>query len=191
ALARAESGDYSSTMFLWDNLLLWNKSLGAQRFDLTLLQSAQQDRSETKNISVKDLPYESQLWYNLGSAPSINGVESAFVKWQLASYMGRINYTLSDRYLFTASARYDGSSRLAAGQKWVLFPSGAFAWRLSEEPFFNSSTLINDLKLRLGFGVTGNAAIPPYRTGGNLAFNRYNFGDSYVMGFYQNEMPNA
>ena len=97
--------------------------------------------------------------------------------------MGRINYTYKGRYLFTGSARYDGSSRLAAGHKWVVFPSAALAWRISEESFFTKSEVMNNLKLRLGYGVTGNTAIDPYKTAGNLALNRYNYGSTNVLGF--------
>jgi len=192
ALARAENGDNTSTDFVWENLLFWNESFDDHTFGLTLLQSIQQERNESKNISVKDLPYETQLWHNVGSAPSVVGVESGFDRWQLASFMGRINYSFKNRYLFTGSARYDGSSRLAKGQQWVLFPSAAFAWRLSEEEFMKNANLkaLTDLKFRLGYGITGNTAIDPYKTAGNLDYNRYNFGSTNVMGFFQNEMPN-
>ena len=187
---RAENGSDTRTMYTWENLLYWNKTLNDHRFGLTLLQSIQQEKYEKTRINVLDLPYESQEWYNVGSAPTISSVESEFTKWQLASFMGRINYSYKDRYLITASARYDGSSRLAEGNKWVLFPSAALAWRISEEDFMQGSSLDN-LKLRVGFGITGNTSIDPYKTSGNLDYARYNFGSNNVMAFYQNEMPNS
>jgi len=190
ALARTTNGGTKSTMLTWENLLYWNKKIQDHTFGLTLLESNQQEISENSNISVQDLPYESQLWYNVGSAPTVSGVSSSFTKWQLASFMGRMNYNYKDRYLLTASARYDGSSRLASGHKWVLFPSAALAWRVSEEDFMKSINVLNNLKFRVGYGITGNAAIDPYKTSGNLALNRYNFGNTNVLGFYQNEMPN-
>jgi TonB-linked SusC/RagA family outer membrane protein len=104
--------------------------------------------------------------------------------------MGRINYSFKDRYLLTASARYDGASRLAPGNKWVLFPSAALAWRISEEGFMKGNSTFSNLKLRAGFGITGNSAIDPYKTAGNLGYARYNFGSTNAMAFYQNEMPN-
>lgn len=189
-IARAEDGGDTRSMYTWENLLYWNKKIGDHSFGMTALQSIQQEKFESWRINVLNLPYETQLWYNVGSSPSISSVNSNYTKWQLASFMGRINYSYKDKYLLTASARYDGSSRLSPGNKWVMFPSAALAWRLSEEGFLKGSDILDNLKLRVGYGITGNTAIDPYKTGGNLAFARYNYGATNAMAFYQNEMPN-
>jgi TonB-linked SusC/RagA family outer membrane protein len=189
-LARAENGGDTRTMYTWENLLYWNKKINNHSFGATFLQSIQQEKRESSRISVLELPFESQLWYNVGSSPKPAGVSSLYEKWQLASFMGRVNYSYKDRYLLTVSARYDGSSRLAVGNKWVMFPSAALAWRLSEEDFIKGISSISNLKLRAGFGITGNTAIDPYKTAGNLGYARYNYGTNNVMAFYQNEMPN-
>ncbi len=80
-------------------------------------------------------------------------------KWKgqtvLVSWYGRMNYTLLDRYLFTFTARYDGSSRFADGHRWGFFPSAAFAWRLKSEKFLKDVDAISDAKIRLGWGKTG------------------------------------
>ncbi|EDS15157.1 SusC/RagA family TonB-linked outer membrane protein [Bacteroides stercoris] len=73
----------------------------------------------------------------------------------LVSWYGRVNYSLLDRYLFTFTARYDGSSRFADGQRWGFFPSAAFAWRVKDEAFLKDVDAVSDLKLRLGWGKTG------------------------------------
>ncbi|MDN3669446.1 TonB-dependent receptor [Echinicola jeungdonensis] len=78
---------------------------------------------------------------------------------RLASVFGRANFRLKDRYMFTFTLRNDGSSRFGENNRWGLFPSGAFAWNINEEEFFKSNT-IDNLKLRLGYGVTGNQEIP-------------------------------
>ena len=187
---RAENSGEDNLMFTWENLLYWNKTIDKHVIGITLLQSVQQDKTETHEIAVQNLASSSQLWYNVGSAQSISGVSSSFIKWQMASYMGRFNYTLHDRYLFTLTGRFDGSSRLAPGHKWVLFPSAAFAWRITEEDFMQNVPLLNNLKLRIGYGMTGNSAIDPYKTAGSLRYSRYNFGNSNVMAFFQNEIPN-
>ena len=187
---RASNSGDDNLMFTWENLLYWNKTIKDHVFGLTLLQSIQQERSESYEINVQNLAFSTQLWYNVGSAQTISGVSSRFTKWQMASFMGRLNYTLKDRYLLTVSARYDGSSRLAPGHKWVLFPSAALAWRITEENFMQNISVLNNLKLRVGYGMTGNSAIEPYKTAGNLSYSRYNYGASNVMSFYQNEMPN-
>ena len=189
-LARAENGGDQRMMFTWENLLYWNKVIKNHSFGATLLQSIQQEKYESSRISVLSLPYETQLWYNVGSSPSISAVSSSYTKWQMASFMGRINYSFKDKYLLTASARYDGSSRLAPGHKWVMFPSAAIAWRINEEGFMKGNSPFSNLKLRAGYGITGNSAIDPYKTAGNLGFARYNYGGTNAMAFYQNEMPN-
>lgn len=188
--ARAENGGDQRMMFTWENLLYWNKLIKDHSFGATLLQSIQQETFESSRISVQDLPYETQKWYNVGSAPTISSVDSKYTKWQLASFMGRMNYSYKDKYLLTASARYDGSSRLAQGHKWVLFPSAAVAWRIDKEDFMSGVGSLSNLKLRAGYGLTGNSAIDPYKTAGNLAYARYNFGSTNAMAFFQNEMPN-
>ncbi|MBN1924492.1 MAG: TonB-dependent receptor, partial [Prolixibacteraceae bacterium] len=117
--------------------------------------------------------------------------ESSYTQWTLMSYLGRINYSFKDRYLLTASVRYDGSSRLAEGHKWVAFPSAALGWRISEEDFLKNSETISNLKLRLGYGVTGNSAVDPYSTEGLITDSRYNWGKTEgVLGFEPSTLAN-
>jgi TonB-linked SusC/RagA family outer membrane protein len=91
---------------------------------------------------------------------------------RLVSGFGRLNYSLLDRYLFTITVRRDGSSRFGPDQQWGTFPSAAFAWRLSEEPFFSGIPL-SDVKLRVSWGKNGNQAVGNY-----LSFTRYSFSQS-------------
>lgn len=109
---------------------------------------------EVINIS----PEFEQLGFYGISAGAVKGGKTSYSssRNQLVSSFGRINYTLMDKYLFTATARYDGSSKFAKGHQWGLFPSGAFAWRLSSEPFMKKIKAINDAKVRLSYGVVGN-----------------------------------
>lgn len=89
------------------------------------------------------------------------------------SYLGRLNYDLKGRYLFTTSLRLDGSDRFGPNQRYGLFPSAAFAWRLSDEPFLQASW-VDDLKLRVSYGATGNSNIPEFRymaTMGNVFYD--------------------
>jgi len=80
-------------------------------------------------------------------------------EYYLLSFFGRVNYTFKGRYLLTATVRNDGTSRFAPESRWGLFPSAALAWRISEENFLANSELISDLKLRVGYGVTGQQNI--------------------------------
>ena len=87
----------------------------------------------------------------------------------LVSLLGRANYTLKDRYIFTASLRRDGSSRFAPGNKFANFASGAVAWTISEEEFIKNLNIFSNLKLRFSYGQTGNQAISSYQTIASLA----------------------
>src|SRR5207302_489109 len=90
--------------------------------------------------------------------------QSGSGKSVLASWLGRVNYALRDRYLFTATLRADGSSKFAANNKWAAFPAVAFAWRAIDEPALKRQTLLSDLKLRVSYGKSGNQAIGAYQS---------------------------
>src|SRR5690606_27176875 len=108
---------------------------------------------------------------------------SGYSKSVLLSYLGRINYTFNNKYLFTASFRSDGSSRFSEGNKWGYFPSGAFAWRASNEDFLKDNPHISELKLRTSWGFTGSQAINPYTTLNVLSPGNTIFGDEMVTTF--------
>lgn len=115
---------------------------------------------------------------NLATAAVPSNPTSSYSQSTLLSYLGRINYTFSDRYLFTASVRADGSSIYSAGNKWGYFPSAAFAWKLSEEKFFKGVDFIQDIKLRTSWGKAGSQAINPYSTLNQLSAGSTVFGSS-------------
>jgi TonB-linked SusC/RagA family outer membrane protein len=173
-----------------DNILTYRHSLGeSQRVEATLLYSIQDQQFEDQTTSATGLPYELDQYYDLGSAAHIGGT-SNLTEWKLQSYMARFNYALKDRYLLTLTGRVDGSSRLAPGHKYQLFPSVALAWRLSEEDFIQRLHVFSDLKLRLSYGQTGNTAISPYQTEGCLSRTIYSFGDQPAIGYRPGCLPN-
>jgi TonB-linked SusC/RagA family outer membrane protein len=174
-----------------DNILTYRRTLGNDhRLDATLLYSIQRERTEEDTSHVKGLAYESGQFYDLASALKIDGLYSALTEWALQSVMTRFNYALKDRYLLTVTGRLDGSSRLAPGHKYALFPSVALAWRLSEESFIRRTNLFSDLKLRASYGRTGNTAVDPYQTQGTLSRVIYAFGDQPAIGFRPGTLPN-
>jgi TonB-linked SusC/RagA family outer membrane protein len=99
------------------------------------------------------------------------------------SYLGRINYSFNNKYLFTASIRADGSSKYSEGNKWGYFPSGAFAWKAKEEDFLKDIEFITDLKLRTSYGFTGSQAIGAYATLNQLTSGKTIFGDALYTTF--------
>jgi hypothetical protein len=151
---------------------------------LTLLQSSQKSRRENTSTSVNGVINPLSLWYDLASNTQGNpGIGSGFTENTLSSFMARVNYTLLDKYLITASGRYDGSSVLAPEHKWAFFPSAAIAWKIQQEKFLNSVNWINELKLRVGYGKTGNSVVDPYTTSGPLSRNPYVFGNLAGIGY--------
>ena len=117
--------------------------------------------------------------FNLGSAETTNPASSYASEWTLLSGLGRVNYSFMDKYYITASVRADGSSRFGQDNKWGVFPSGALAWRISEEDFIkDNASFIDNLKLRLSYGVLGNTAVSPYQSLDRLVSVNYIYGGS-------------
>ena len=110
--------------------------------------------------------------------------------WALESYIGRINYGYQDRFLVTLTGRIDGSSRFGADNKYSFFPSGSVAWRLSEEQFIKPMKFINDLKIRMSYGRTGNQEIPQYRSLAALSNSNAPIGGSIVSGLTPSRIAN-
>lgn len=110
-------------------------------------------------------------------SPSIRSEQEWATHNSLVSYFGRANYTLMDRYMITATFRADGSSRFDSKNKWGYFPSAAFAWKINNEKFLKNVSWLDELKLRLGWGITGQQDI----TGDFLYTPLYTQGNSYAM----------
>ncbi|MDR1723726.1 MAG: TonB-dependent receptor [Tannerella sp.] len=172
-----------------DNLLYYDKKAGDHTFGVTLLQSIQRQDAESINLTGQDLPSDLLLYNDISSANIITAYDTGLSEWALASFMGRLNYNYKSRYYATVSMRYDGSSRLAEGHKWVSFPAFALSWRINEEPFLKSVSEISNLKLRLGYGVNANSAISPYQTKGVLGKMYYNYGSTMVIGYAPTTFP--
>jgi TonB-linked SusC/RagA family outer membrane protein len=185
---RPNTAGYSTQEnFSWvvENLLYVDKTFAEKhKLNVTLLQSTQKSRRESASISVTGLINPLSLWYDVGSNTAGNpGYGTGFTENTLASFMGRINYSLNDKYLLTVSGRADGASVLAPEHKWDFFPSFAVAWKMQQESFLSSVNWINELKLRVGYGVVGNSAVNPYTTSGPLSRNPYVFGSAAGIGY--------
>jgi len=167
-----------------DNLIYYNKSINKNSVNLTLLQTQTAYNNENSSLSAENIPFASQKWNALTpeNVPNLLDWSSGLTQQQLMSYMGRVNYSYNGKYLLTMSGRWDGASQLAPGHKWSFFPSTAIAWRISEEKFTKNIKWLNELKLRIGVGTTGNAAIAPYATKGAVNSLFYPFGSSIVQG---------
>lgn len=141
-------------------------------------------------FEVDDIKYTDRLEYGNFSAASVT---STAVERELQSFFGRVNYNYRDKYMLTFTGRFDGSSKFGGNRKYGFFPSAAFAWRLTGEPFLEGLEAISNLKLRLGWGLTGNQEIPDkislLAIGTTPAANGY-FGGKLVSGITYLRTPN-
>lgn len=174
-----------SFFWLWKNYATYNKSFGSHEFTAMAGLEAQKGRWENMIIYKfnvpNDLPVVSQGDVNENFPPT------GQIEWNsLYSQFGRINYNYSDRYLLTATIRRDGSSRFGANNRWGIFPSVSAAWRVSNEGFFPQNEVLTNLKLRLGWGQTGNQEIQNYAFGSALITQQSYFGPSVRNNAYSN-----
>lgn len=183
--------DFSWTL---DNMITYNRTFDKHTVGATLLQTASAWNYKTANIQADNIPDRMYLWNafsttNNDPKDSNNGVTfgTGLTERQLASYMVRLNYGFDERYLLTVSGRWDGASQLAAGHKWDFFPSAALAWRIGQEEFLKDKDWLNNLKLRLGYGVTGNAGVNPYGTIGDIQSMLVPFPTGNILGYATNE----
>jgi TonB-linked SusC/RagA family outer membrane protein len=176
-----------------DNQINYNKKFGKHNVGVTLLQSASKYSKESASENASAIPNENFLWYNMGSVDITNsstyaaGMSTGLSENQLESYMARVNYSFNDRYLLTVSGRWDGASVLAKGNKWAFFPSAALGWRIDQEDFMKDISWLNQLKLRLGVGTTGNAAVSAYSTLGSIQSFYVPFGSTITPAYATNE----
>ena len=184
ALNNAEQ--YGYTM---ENLLTYNKSIGEHNFGVTFLQSAAEQKFNSSNLAAANLPYESATWNNLGLG-TVTSYGSNYGAYTLLSYMGRVNYSYKGKYLFQASMRWDGSSRLAEGNKWYSFPGISAGWRIKDEGFLAGVDFLSELKLRASYGQVGNTSVAPYQTQGTLAQSLYDWNNVDARGFRLDQIPN-
>lgn len=169
----AATGSVFSFSWLNENTLSYSRSLGEHEFSGLLGFTAQSFESERSVSSGRDFPSDITETFNMGSANIIDPPSSDYNKWSLLSYLFRVNYGFSGKYLFTFSGRTDGSSKFGSNNKYGFFPSAAFAWRLVEEPFISNLDIFDDFKLRLSAGITGNQEIPTYQSLSVLSTTRY------------------
>ncbi|MBQ6033820.1 MAG: SusC/RagA family TonB-linked outer membrane protein [Prevotella sp.] len=148
-------------------ILSYNKKVNVHAFGLTALAEIQKDTYRGYHTTVTNFSTDLLGYDNLaaGALRPWNGTGSLYEQPKMTSFMGRANYTLADKYIFSFTARADGSSKFGDNHKWGFFPAVSGAWVISKEPFMQSQDIINDLKLNMGYGLSGNqAGIDSYTT---------------------------
>ena len=186
----ARNSNYDYRNFTLENLIVYENTFARNHHVTgTGLFSYQQDNKYSTTLTYNNILADDVQYYNPELGANFKGT-GAYSKFSIVSFMGRINYDYKSKYLLTLTMRSDGSSTLAPGNKYHLFPSAAVGWNISEENFMKQINVVSSLKLRVGYGTVGNAAVSPYQTLGGLGIINYNYGTTNVTGTYPNNVPN-
>jgi len=192
-VSQATVGSALTTSWAIENMLTYDHTYGKHQLSAVALYSAEQTSYNSTNITAKDIPADAFQFYNLGRANGVITIDpllQGYYKTGLMSYMGRVNYAYDNRFMFMASFRTDGASVLAPGHKWVSYPAISAGWNIKNESFMKDISMVDFLKLRLGYGVTSNQAITAYSTLGYLQTNAMNLGTTNTTSYYVSQLPN-
>jgi len=182
-LANASRSEGANKNWVWDNTATFDTKIAdIHKINFIALFSAQKDTHESSGMTGQGLPYNSD-WFAIQTADQITNVSSNYWESSMLSVMGRLNYVLRDKYLFTLTSRYDGTSRLAEGKRWGLLPSAAIGWQIKNENFMSDVKFVDNLKLRLSWGKTGNNNVGYDVTLTKLGLSSYPFGGTGQKGF--------
>ncbi len=181
----------TTTNWVWDNLANYKFDIGKDHhFDVTGVFSMTKYVSDNLYGTARTFSFDSH-WYALQNGSANVSLSSGYTQTSLMSYLGRVNYNYQGKYLATASYRRDGSSKLAEGNKWGGFFAAALAWRISEESFMKQVEWVDNLKLRVSMGQSGNDNVSAYQTQGQISGAQYyTFGTTDVIGNVPNNLRN-
>jgi TonB-dependent starch-binding outer membrane protein SusC len=175
SLSNAEAWSYNiQHLIYYDKVFAQKHKVG-----FTGLFEITKDHNQSSRFTVTGVPADYILNSNFALAsgqPVADANNTGFSESGLVSYMGRVNYAYDNRYLLTATVRVDGSSTLSPGNQYFTYPAIGLGWNVLEEKFAKSLSFFSNLKLRGGWGVSGNRNVSPYSTLGLLSASTYNFG---------------
>ena len=167
-----------------ESLLTFDRQFGIHKLNAVAGITFESGRGESISMTATNFPNDLTYGADISMALDRAVVKSdPETKMNLQSFLARVNYTLLDKYLFTASVRTDGSSAFQQNHKWATFLSGAFAWRAIDEKFIQDLNFFSNLKLRLSYGETGNQGIGAYRTLAVLQPANYPYNGTLSSGF--------
>lgn len=182
----------NSSTFVNENLLTYNREFDQHVLDVIggiTYQSSKADQLNSGTFSnfLTDIYRNNNL-----TAASVRptNTNSRLEDSKLISYLGRVNYTLADKYLLTLTGRYDGSSRFSENHKYAFFPSGAIGWKISEEGFLQALPALSNLKLRVSYGVAGNQGFGNYQTLGQLSNTNITLNNAATTTYYLSRLEN-
>lgn len=178
----ASRGTTRRTQDLSELTIQWRKKLFSNHtFTLLAGYSWQKDTYQNYWMQNFDFPSDDYTYHNIGAGQALKdglGAEkSEASQSKLIGYFSRINYSFKGKYLFAASIRHEGSTKFGSEHKWGNFPSISAAWNISEENFIKKLNFLSDLKLRIGYGITGTVPTDPYMSLNTIGFDTYVFSD--------------
>lgn len=187
-IARQDKGGY--TKWISENLLTYNQILNDSHSVQSLLGLiVSKDRYQSSNISTKG--FSNDKFPSFAAGTVLENKSESITENTNVSYLGRVNYSFQSKYLLTANLRADGSSKFGANHRWGYFPSFSLGWRISSENFMENYTFLDDLKIRTGWGVTGNDQIGSYNAFAVYGIGaNYPFNDVIQSGYYQQNLGN-
>jgi TonB-linked SusC/RagA family outer membrane protein len=198
-IGRSNNGNASvnsqeSTHWLTEYLLRYQSTF-SENHDISVQAGATYEVFESSGIGASSAGFLSDVTgtdlLQSGDGELRDNVSSYRFKNQLNGFLGRVNYGFDNRYLLTASVRADGSSRFSDDEKYAVFPSASVGWRISEEQFMDNVNWVNELKLRVGYGVLGNQGINNFETIQTLVAGGSSvFGGSIAQGVVPARLPN-
>lgn len=189
----ATTYDFNSTRQLFEGVLNYIHTFNKVH-DVNVMAGYTYEKysSEYRKVQAKNFSTDLFEWNNLGAASQKTSIASSKTENILISFFGRVNYTFNDKYLATVTVRRDGSSRFGENHRWGTFPSGSLAWRASEEEFIKNLNVFSNLKVRAGFGVTGNERIGDYASYALVSTNHITLdGSSNQAGTHLNQSSAA
>ncbi len=188
---RASVGAVQSTNWLAEYTLTYKKDFNEDhRINALVGYTIQTRQTENVYSEAQDFFTDKLKFNNLAVGSNPRPSTSNSTETGLLSYIGRLNYIFRDRYIFTGTIRRDGSSKFGNDNKWGVFPSAAFAWRMGDESFMQSIGVLSDLKLRASYGLTGNQNIGSYSSLALYNSTRTIIGGAPVIGLVPNRIPN-
>jgi TonB-linked SusC/RagA family outer membrane protein len=176
-IAKAKLEQDRSYGYQWENILTYNFKI-AQNHDFTITGVSTWNYNQDLKTSMTQTNIKSNdiKWYNFTNDVNTTSA-SSYSMYKTLGYVGRLNYSFNGKYLFSASIRHDGSSVLYKTNRWDNFPAFSAGWKISEEAFMsNTKNWMDNMKIRVGWGVTGSAAIEPYSSANNLVSTNMSLG---------------
>ena len=172
-----------------ENILNYSREFGKHSINATALYSSQSNEFDRDQLDGQGFPNDVLTNYQMASATLLTP-SAVYFKQNLLSQMGRVNYGYDGKYLLTLTARRDGFSGFGATKKYGVFPSAAVAWNMHKESFFRNISFVNNLKLRVSYGLNGNQAVSSYSSLAKLASFPYVTGSTVLPGYVPSSLAN-